>query len=379
MQVQGERSVRIAAPPQQVWDVVSDVTRTGQWSPECFRVDWLDAHDPARGAQVGARFRGCNRLRFVGVWCSRCTITVCEPASELTWVVGDDATDPNSRWSFTMTPDGAGTILTQRWSMLREPRIVLAYYWLTRRAAALQVGSRQSLDRITMLVESGAAVLPTGGDSTPHDVGHHPRFARAWLRLAPAMEASGTAEHRRELLADLRGRVCEVGAGAGSNFAHYPGAVSSVLAVEPDPMLRAAATVAAGAVMSARPDLSIEVVAGTAEQISAPDNSFDVVVACMVLCSVPDQHLALTQMRRVLRPGGTLAVYEHVRSTNRVLARLQDAVVPGWSRLAGGCHPNRDTMRAVADAGFIVTRQQDMTFPSSLPGLPHVLAFAERA
>lgn len=372
-QVGGECSVRIAASPQQVWDVVSDVTRTGQWSPECFRVDWLDGHDAARGAQVGARFRGCNRLRFVGVWCSRCTVTVCEPASELTWVVGDDATDPNSRWSFTMTPDGAGTRLTQSWSMLREPRVVLAYYWLSRRAAALQVGSRQSLARIRMLVESGAAAQPL---SPPPASPQHPRFARAWLRLAPVMEATGTAEQRRELLVDLRGRVCEVGAGAGTNFAHYPDAVSSVLAVEPDPTLRAAATKAA--VAAARPGLSIEVVAGTAEQISAPDNSFDAVVACMVLCSVPDQHLALTQMRRVLRPGGTLAIYEHVRSSNQVVARLQDAAAPGWSRLAGGCHPNRDTMRAVADAGFVVTSQRDMAFPHAMPGLPHALAVARR-
>ena len=371
MHIGGESSVRIAATPQQVWDVVSDVTRTGEWSPECFRADWLDAHDPTRGPQVGARFRGCNRLRLVGVWCSRCTITVCTPARELTWVVGDDASDPNSRWSFTMTPDGDGTMLSQAWSMLREPRVVLAYYRLIGRAAALQVGARESLSRIKMLVEAGAVAEPVSmSPMSPR----HPAFARAWLRLAPMMEATGTAEHRRALLADLRGRVCEVGAGAGTNFAHYTGAVSSVLAVEPEPTLRAAATKAA----AARPDLSIEVVAGSAEQIPAPDNSFDAVVACMVLCSVPDQHLALTQIRRVLRPGGTLAIYEHVRSSNPVVARLQDAAVPGWSWLAGGCHPNRDTMRAVADAGFIVITQRDVDFPHALPGLPHALAVARR-
>lgn len=377
MRIEGDSSIHVDATSQQVWDVVSDVTRTGQWSPECFRVDWLDGRDRARGPAVGARFRGCNRLRWVGVWCSRCTVTVCEPGRELTWVVGDDPVSPNSRWTFSLTDaKNGGCTLTQRWVMLREPLVVQAYFALVRRADAMKAGSTTSLARIKALVEAGVVEKQDGSavaSSLPH-----PWFARAWLRLAPLMDATGTAERRRELLATLSGSVCEVGAGSGANFVQYPESVLSVLAVEPDPTLRAAATARAAQLRATRPGLAIEVVDGTAAGIGAPEATFDAVVACLVLCSVPDQHLALTDMRRVLRPGGVLVVYEHVRSTVGLVARVQDALVPVWSRLVGGCHPNRDTLRAVVDAGFTITGQRALAFPDSPAGLPHVLARAVR-
>lgn len=377
MRIEGEGSIHIEATPQQVWDVVSDVPRTGQWSPECFRADWLDGRDQVQGPAAGARFRGCNQLRWVGVWCSRCTVTVCEPGRELTWVVGDDPVDPNSRWTFSLrAADDGGCTLTQRWVMLREPLVVKAFFALAHRADAMRAGSATSLAQIKTLVEGAAGETEDGSPaaaSTPH-----PWFARAWLRLAPLMDATGTAERRRELPATLSGAVCEVGAGSGANFVHYPASVRSVLAVEPDPTLRAAATATAVGLRATHPGLAIEVADGTAAAIGAPEASFDAVVACLVLCSVPDQHLALTEMRRVLRPQGALVVYEHVRSTRRLVGRVQDAVVPVWSRLLGGCHPNRDTLRAVADAGFTITGQREFAFPNSPVGLPHVLARAVR-
>ncbi len=377
MRIEDESSIHIDATAQQVWQVVSDVTRTGQWSPECFRADWLDGRDQALGPAVGARFRGCNRLRWVGVWCSRCTVTVCEPGRELTWVVGDDPADPNSRWTFRLSDAGnGGCTLTQQWVMLREPPVVQAYYTVIHRADAMREGSATSLARIKALVEAGVVEKEDGSAAASSPP--HPWFARAWLRLSPLMDATGTAERRRQLLATLSGTVCEVGAGSGANFVHYPESVHSVLAVEPDPTLRAAATATAAQVRATRPGLAIEVIDGTAAAIGAPEATFDAVVACLVLCSVPDQHLALTEMRRVLRPGGVLVVYEHVRSTVGPVARFQDAVVPVWSRLVGGCHPNRDTLRAVADAGFTITGQRELAFPDSPAGLPHVLARAVR-
>lgn len=209
------------------------------------------------------------------------------------------------------------------------------------------------------------------------DTLQHPRFARAWLRLAPLLESTGTATHRRELLAPLSGVVCEVGAGSGSNFEHYPPAVETVLAVEPEATLRAAAVAAADRLQATRPGPPhIQVLDASADTLPFADGSFDAVVAALVLCSVPDQRTALRQMRRVLRPGGTLALYEHVRSAHRAVAGVQDAVVPVWSRLAGGCHPNRDTLRAVTDAGFVVRDSRVLAFPDGPPGLPHVLAHA---
>ncbi len=76
---------------------------------------------------------------------------------------------------------------------------------------------------------------------------HHPFFARLYERLAPKVEAQGAAEHGRELLVGLRGRVIEVGAGTGLNFAHYPDEVSEVVAVEPEAYLRRRAEEAATA------------------------------------------------------------------------------------------------------------------------------------
>ena len=124
---------------------------------------------------------------------------------------------------------------------------------------------------------------------------HHPVFARLWS-LMSRHEPAEIRRHRDELLAGLSGRVIELGAGAGSNFAHYPATVTEVLAVEPEPYLRERARAAA-----ARAGVRIEVVDGDADHLPASDGSFDAAVACLVLCTVPDQAHALAELRRVLR------------------------------------------------------------------------------
>ena len=116
-------------------------------------------------------------------------------------------------------------------------------------------------------------------------------------------------DHRRRLLAGLTGRVLEVGAGNGLNFQHYPAAVTEVLAIEPEPYLRRLALAAAR-----RAPVPIRVVAGTAEALPALDGAVDVVVASLVLCTVTDLDQALAETRQVLRPGGKLRFYEHVRA-----------------------------------------------------------------
>ncbi|WP_374153008.1 class I SAM-dependent methyltransferase [Pseudarthrobacter sp. WHRI 8279] len=137
----------------------------------------------------------------------------------------------------------------------------------------------------------------------------HPRFARAYARAVEGMNRGGVTEHRWDLLSSLYGRVVEIGAGAGSAFALYPATVTEVLAVEPDDYLRA---LAASRAVSA--PVPVIVVAGAAEAVPAADASADAVVTSLVLCSVVEQSAALAEARRVLRPGGVLAFYEHVRS-----------------------------------------------------------------
>jgi ubiquinone/menaquinone biosynthesis C-methylase UbiE len=201
----------------------------------------------------------------------------------------------------------------------------------------------------------------------------HPRFARAYERLSAEADVRGALQHRIQLLAGLSGRVLEVGAGNGLNFAHYPTSVTEVLAVEPEDRLRALAERAA-----ARTPVDVRVVAGHAGAIPAPDGAFDAAVASLVLCSVPDQPHALAEIRRVLRPGGELRFYEHVRSRHGLLGAAEDLVTPLWRRVGGGCHLNRRTAEAVAAAGFEVVELDRFSFRASrfTPPTAHVLGRA---
>jgi ubiquinone/menaquinone biosynthesis C-methylase UbiE len=190
------------------------------------------------------------------------------------------------------------------------------------------------------------------------------------------MDARGATEHRRRLVEAAHGVVIEIGAGYGATFPFYPSAVSGVLALEPDPTLRGLARAAA----STAP-VPVSVKDGVAEALPAADASVDVVVSSLVLCSVADQSVALAEVVRVLRPGGLLLFYEHVRSTHRVLGAAEDLVAPLWSRMAGGCHPNRDTAAMILRAGLTVHGLERFGF-SVLPGNPrlaHVLGVASKS
>jgi ubiquinone/menaquinone biosynthesis C-methylase UbiE len=202
---------------------------------------------------------------------------------------------------------------------------------------------------------------------------HHPLFARCYARVGHLMDAE-IGDHRQRLLAGLAGRVLEVGAGNGLNFPHYPATITEVLAVEPEPYLRRLALAAAS-----QAPAPIRVADGTAEALPADDATFDGVVASLVLCTVTEPDQALAEVRRVLRPGGTLRFYEHVRATDPRLARWQDQLERPWGWLVGGCHPNRDTVAAITAAGLQMVRL-DRFDRKAMPPLarPHVLGVAER-
>jgi ubiquinone/menaquinone biosynthesis C-methylase UbiE len=179
------------------------------------------------------------------------------------------------------------------------------------------------------------------------------------------------------MLAGIAGRVVEVGAGTGSNFGYYPPAVTGVLAVEPEPRLRAAAEQAAQAA-----SVPVDVVDGFADHIPAEDGVFDAAVVSLVLCSVPDQTAALREVRRVLRPGGRLYFWEHVRDEGGRLGRVQDVLDRTvWPTMCGGCHTSRDTAAALSAAGFTVERMERFRFPDRgmpSPISPQILGTALR-
>ncbi len=204
----------------------------------------------------------------------------------------------------------------------------------------------------------------------------HPMFARVYATVAEVSERRGGAEHRRKLLTGLQGRVVEVGAGSGANFRHYPTSVDEVVAVEPEPYLRGRAERAA----SGAP-VSVSVAHGDADRLPGEEESFDAGVAALVLCTVPDPQSALAELYRVIRSGGELRFYEHVRAHSKWEARFQrffDATF--WPRLAGGCHLARDTMTEIERAGFrIETFERFRYSPTAfLPSDPHVLGVARR-
>lgn len=189
----------------------------------------------------------------------------------------------------------------------------------------------------------------------------HPFFARLWTVMS-AHESALMRKLRRENLAGLSGRVLEVGAGTGTNFAFYPDTVEQVVALEPEVRLAPVARQAA-----ATAPVPVTVIESTIETL--PDEgSFDAVVCSLVLCSVEDPDAVLRQLNSVLKPGGELRYFEHVASGGwrGGLQRLADATV--WPRIAANCHTHRNTERAIGAAGFAVTTaRHQSTFPAWVP------------
>lgn len=162
-------------------------------------------------------------------------------------------------------------------------------------------------------------------------------------------ERAGMSDRRHDLVGRAHGSVLEIGAGTGLNLDHYPSGLDRLVVCEPDLHM-------AKRLESRLSDLGreAEVVRATGELLPFKDDSFDSVVSTLVLCTVGDPEQTLGEIRRILRPDGSLLFIEHVRSDQPRLARWQDRLRGPWESFADGCQCNRDTSGLLQKSGYSV-------------------------
>jgi SAM-dependent methyltransferase len=181
-------------------------------------------------------------------------------------------------------------------------------------------------------------------------LGLYRKYMLPWL-LHLAMKNREASRYRSRIIPAARGRVLEVGIGSGLNLPYYSRVVESVTGVDPSAELLAMAR-------RATKDLPFPMTfqQGGAERLALDDRSFDTVVTTWTLCSIPEGAMALSEMRRVLRPGGELLFIEHGLSPDRRVAAWQRRLNPLWNRCTGGCNLDRSIDRLIREAGFAIKR-----------------------
>jgi SAM-dependent methyltransferase len=166
------------------------------------------------------------------------------------------------------------------------------------------------------------------------------------LDIACGMPMIGRMRDRVVPLAS--GRVLEVGIGTGLNMRHYDKArVTHITGLDPALQLQPIARE-----RIAQAGLSVDLVGLSAEKIPLPDAAFDTVLITYTLCTIPDPHAALLEMRRVLKPEGRLLFCEHGHAPDASVSRWQERLQPVWGTLSGGCHLGRNIPALLQAAGF---------------------------
>jgi ubiquinone/menaquinone biosynthesis C-methylase UbiE len=171
-----------------------------------------------------------------------------------------------------------------------------------------------------------------------------PRVIDKLLSTRPILKA------RERIVQGLSGEVLELGFGSGLNLPYMPNTVTTLHAVDPSGTARKLAK----ARLDASP-VHVEFSGLDGQSLQLPDASVDAVLTTFTLCTIPDLPRALSEARRVLRPGGKLHFLEHGRSPEINVARWQDRITPVYRPFAGGCHLNREISASLREAGFVIT------------------------
>jgi ubiquinone/menaquinone biosynthesis C-methylase UbiE len=185
----------------------------------------------------------------------------------------------------------------------------------------------------------------THSPSPPVEVAESRLVATLYDPLLWLGERLGMAALRRELLADARGAVLEIGAGTGLNLRHYPKGLDHLVLTEPGPRIGSRIDL-----NRAPADVDARLVSAPAEFLPFDDASFDTVVSTLVLCTVSDPRRALSEVTRLLRPGGKFLFLEHIHADAGWRRRLQNRSVRAWAAFADGCHCNRPTLETIAES-----------------------------
>ncbi len=185
--------------------------------------------------------------------------------------------------------------------------------------------------------------------------------------LNAAMGTKPIRYQRRKVVPHASGRVLEIGFGAGHNLPFYDASkVTHLWALEPSPEMRERA-----AERVSQSPLALEFIDLPGEQIPLDNESADTVLITYTLCTIPDAMKALSEMRRVLKPGGTMIFCEHGEAPDADVKRWQDRLTPVWKSLCGGCHLGRPIPQMIRDGGWRVERLETMY----LPGTPRFAGY----
>jgi len=176
--------------------------------------------------------------------------------------------------------------------------------------------------------------------------------------LDKVMGRPSTHAARAKVCSGLHGDVIEIGFGTGLNIAHYPDSINKVKAIEPSALgfKIAEPRVAASPV-------PIEFAGLRGETLELESEQFDTALSTWTLCSIPDVGAALTELRRVLKPGGEFHFIEHGHAPDAKVARWQSIIEPVHKRLTGGCHLTRPIFEIITQAGFTIIEPDEYYFP----------------